>query len=178
MWISLFSRAPQVGKNLPANARDIKDVGSSLGWDLLEEGTGTHSSILAWRIPWTEEPGGPQSIGSQRVGRDWSDLACMHIQFSQHHLLEKAILSPMVWSCHFCGRSFDHMHNGVFLSSLFYSISLICLFLCQYHAVWLLWLCVTCPIFFKHPFPFTAWCILQQISHNIIFTFTWFSMAP
>ena len=70
MWISLFSRAPQVGKNLPANARDIKDVGSSLGWDLLEEGTGTHSSILAWRIPWTEEPGGPQSIGSQRVGRD------------------------------------------------------------------------------------------------------------
>ena len=38
----------------------------SLGWeDPLEEGTGTHSSILAWRIPWTEEPGGPQSTGSQ-----------------------------------------------------------------------------------------------------------------
>ena len=39
---------------------------------------GTHSSILAWRIPWTEEPGGLQSIGSQRIGHDWSDLACMH----------------------------------------------------------------------------------------------------
>ena len=35
----------------------------------------THSSILAWRIPWTEEPGGLQSIGSQRVGHNWSDLA-------------------------------------------------------------------------------------------------------
>ena len=40
------------------------------GEDLLEEGMATHSSILAWRIPWTEEPGGLQSIGSQRVGHD------------------------------------------------------------------------------------------------------------
>ena len=40
-----------------------------LGWeDPLEEGMTTHSSILAWRIPWTEERGGLQSIGSQRVG--------------------------------------------------------------------------------------------------------------
>ena len=37
---------------------------------LLEEGTATHSRILAWRIPWTEEPGGLQSIGSHRVGHD------------------------------------------------------------------------------------------------------------
>ena len=35
-----------------------------------EEGMATHSNILAWRIPWTEEPGGLQSMGSQRVGRD------------------------------------------------------------------------------------------------------------
>ena len=40
-----------------------------------EEGVGIHSSILAWRIPWTEEPGGLQSMGSQRVGRNLSDLA-------------------------------------------------------------------------------------------------------
>ena len=39
----------------------------------------THSSILALRIPWTEEPDGLQSIESQRVGHDWSDLAVMHI---------------------------------------------------------------------------------------------------
>ena len=38
----------------------------------------THSSILGWRIPWTEEPGGLQSVGLQRVRHDWSGLACMH----------------------------------------------------------------------------------------------------
>ena len=43
----------------------------SLGWqDPLEEGMTTHSSILAWRISWTEKPGGLQSMGSQRVGPD------------------------------------------------------------------------------------------------------------
>ena len=42
-----------------------------LGWeDPLEEGKATHSSILAWRIPWTEEPGGLQSMGSQRIAHD------------------------------------------------------------------------------------------------------------
>ena len=41
------------------------------GWeDPLEEGMETHSSILAWRGPWTEEPGGRQSMGSPRVGQD------------------------------------------------------------------------------------------------------------
>ena len=44
----------------------------SLGWeDPLEKGMATHSSILTWRIPWTEEPGKSQSMGSQRVGHDW-----------------------------------------------------------------------------------------------------------
>ena len=43
----------------------------SLGWeDLLEKEMATHSSVLAWRIPWMEEPGGLQSMGSQRVGHD------------------------------------------------------------------------------------------------------------
>ena len=43
----------------------------SLGWeDPLEKGTATRSSILAWRIPWTEEPGGLQSVGLQTVGHD------------------------------------------------------------------------------------------------------------
>ena len=39
--------------------------------DPLENGMATHSSILAWEIPWTEEPGGLQSMGSQRIGYDW-----------------------------------------------------------------------------------------------------------
>ena len=43
----------------------------SLGWeDPLEKEVATHSSILAWRIPWTEEPGGLQSMGRKRVGHD------------------------------------------------------------------------------------------------------------
>ena len=43
----------------------------SLAWeDPLEKGMATHFSVLAWRIPWTEEPGRPQSTGSQRVGHD------------------------------------------------------------------------------------------------------------
>ena len=52
----------------------------SLSWaDPLEEGMATHSSILAWRIPWPEEPGGLQSIGLQRVGHDRCDIAHTHI---------------------------------------------------------------------------------------------------
>ena len=47
------------------------------GEDPLEEGMATHSSILSWRIPWTEEPGGLRFIGLQRVRYYWSDLASM-----------------------------------------------------------------------------------------------------
>ena len=43
--------------------------------DPLEEGMATHSSILAWKIPWTEKPGGLQSMGLQRVRHDWNNLA-------------------------------------------------------------------------------------------------------
>ena len=46
--------------------------------DPVEEGMATHSSILAWRIPCAEEPGRLHSIASQRVRRDWSNLACTH----------------------------------------------------------------------------------------------------
>ena len=46
--------------------------------DPLEEGMVTHSSILTEESPWTEEPGGLQSIGVQRVGHDWNSLTCMH----------------------------------------------------------------------------------------------------
>ena len=58
-------------KNLPVNAGDIREMVQSLGQeDPLEEGMATHSSILAWRIPWTEEPGGLQSMKLQRVRHD------------------------------------------------------------------------------------------------------------
>ena len=54
-------------KNLPINAGDAGDVGSLGQEDPLEWEMATHSSILAWKIPWTEEPGGLQSIGSHKV---------------------------------------------------------------------------------------------------------------
>ena len=53
-------------KNPPASAGDVRDEGLILGRENpLEEGMATHSSILAWRIPWTEEPGGVQFIETQ-----------------------------------------------------------------------------------------------------------------
>ena len=55
-------------KNLPAvQETRVQSLGQE---DPLEEAMATHSSILAWRIPWTEEPGGLQSIGLQRVEHD------------------------------------------------------------------------------------------------------------
>ena len=54
--------------NSPANARDVRDTGSiPRSGRSPEGGHGTHFNILAWRIPWTEEPGGLQSIGSHRI---------------------------------------------------------------------------------------------------------------
>ena len=64
------SQVVLVVKNLPANAGDIRDVGSNPGLDPLEKEMATASSILAWRIPWTEDPRGLQFIASQRVGGD------------------------------------------------------------------------------------------------------------
>ena len=58
----------QMVKNLPATWETwVRSLG---GKDPLEEDMLTHPSILAWRIPWTEKPGGLQSMGSQRVGDD------------------------------------------------------------------------------------------------------------
>ena len=62
------SLVTQTVKNPPARQETRVQ---SLGWeDPLQKGMATHSSILVWEIPWTEEPGGPQSMVSQRVGQD------------------------------------------------------------------------------------------------------------
>ena len=62
--------------------------------DPLGEGMGTNSNILAWRIPWTEEPGGLQSMGSQRVGHDF---ACMHS--AQDGVWDKSVLFLLACEC-------------------------------------------------------------------------------
>ena len=70
------SLVAQTVKNLPA-------MWDTWVWSLdqedpLEKEMATHSSLLPWRAPWTEEPGGLQSMGSQRVGHSWSDRAQLH----------------------------------------------------------------------------------------------------
>ena len=69
-------------KNLPAMQESwVQSLGQE---DPLEMGMATHSSILAWRIPWTEEPGGLQSMGSQRVRHDWVTNTFTFIQNLYH----------------------------------------------------------------------------------------------
>ena len=64
----IASLVAQTVRNLPAMQETrVRSLGED---DPLEKGMAIRSSILAWRIPWTEEPGGPQSIGSQRVRRE------------------------------------------------------------------------------------------------------------
>ena len=65
-----FQQVALVVKNLPADA-DVREMSSIPGsGGPPEEGTTTHSSLLAWRIPWTEEPGGLQSLRAQRIGHN------------------------------------------------------------------------------------------------------------
>ena len=68
-------------KNLPAMQETQETQVWSLGQeDPLEKGMATLSSILAWRIPWTEEPGGLQPMGSQRVRHDWGANTYIHVE--------------------------------------------------------------------------------------------------
>ena len=61
----------------------------------LEECMATHSYILAWKVPWTEEPGGLQSIGSHRVRHNWSDLAHTQATGAQKNILDSFL--PHCW---------------------------------------------------------------------------------
>ena len=74
------SQVALVVKNLPASAGDRRDVGSiPESGRSPEEGMKTHPSVLPWRVPWTEEPGGLQSIGSQRVRHNLTEHT--HLEF-------------------------------------------------------------------------------------------------
>ena len=74
-------------KNLPANAEELRDAGSVPGLGRYpREGNGNPLHILVWRIPWTEEPGGLWSMGSQRVGHNW---ATEHTRMNTYYLLRQ-----------------------------------------------------------------------------------------
>ena len=86
-WILTFSfnyafLVAQMVKNLPAmQETQVQFLGQE---DPLEKGMATQSSILPWRIPWTEEPGGLQSTGSQRVRHDWATNTTTTINLDSH----------------------------------------------------------------------------------------------
>ena len=95
-----------VVKNPPANAGDVRDAGSIPGWGRsLEKGTDTHSSTLAWRTPWTQEPGGLQPMGLQSKTR-LSDYATNDNNSNLWHLSDMKYINmisftpnPMLSSC-------------------------------------------------------------------------------
>ena len=70
----------------------------SLGWENpLENEMATHSSILAWEIPWTEESGRLQSIGLQRVGHEWATLLCLRGILENYYMTEE----KYVWNAEY-----------------------------------------------------------------------------
>ena len=73
----MASQVALVVKNPPASTEDLRDMSSIPGLGRSSGGRHRNPLQLGWRIPWTEEPGGLQSMGSQRVGHNWRDLACM-----------------------------------------------------------------------------------------------------
>ena len=76
------------GKESACNSgRQETQVQSLSQEDPLEKGMATHPSVLAWRIPWTEESDGVQKMGSQRVGHDWA---------TNTHIV------PLIWGCFVC----------------------------------------------------------------------------
>ena len=88
------SLVAQTGKRLP-KTRETRV--RSLGWeDPLEKEMATHSSILAWKIPWTMEPGRLQSMGSQRVGHDWVTSLSLSVTSSRKisYIWDLCPLSP------------------------------------------------------------------------------------
>ena len=83
----------------------------SLGWEDPLEVMAIHSSILAWRIPWTEEPSGVQSIGSQRVGHDWRNRASTHIYTYIHTCIYTYYMYTHIYV--YTHTSYMYMHTHI-----------------------------------------------------------------
>ena len=92
-------RIKQTHKALSFYRGKYKLSRNSIIWILyvctLEKETATHSSIYAWKIPWTEEPGGLQSMGSQRVGHNWATCVCVCVCVCA---LSCSVVSDSLWS--------------------------------------------------------------------------------
>ena len=107
------SLVAQLVRNLPAvQETQVWSLGRE---DPLEKGVATHSDTLAWRIPWTEEPGGLQSMGSQRVGHNCATNFCF--QFSSVHLLSHVWLFATPWIVAWTTSPTPGVHSNSRLSS-------------------------------------------------------------
>ena len=150
MWSKDQSSFPTIHENLglpgvknpPANAGDARNIGLSPGsGGSPGVGNATHSGILAWKIPWTEEPGGLQSMGVQRVGHNrvtWVAGAHLYIQLSQHYLCKKKItVSPLN-----CFSTFVENQMTINVRVYFWAVFCVPLIytfiLCQYHTVFIM----------------------------------------
>ena len=106
--LCLWSHTEKRKKSASLIAQSVKNLPTvqntwvqSLGWeDPLEKEMATHSSILAWRIPWTEDPSGLQSMGSQRVGHD-SLALFLHCDFN-HILVISCLFAKKNFRLHLC----------------------------------------------------------------------------
>ena len=89
----------------------LSDFTFALHFHALEKEIATHSSVLAWRIPETEEPGGLPSMGSHRVGHDWSDLAaaaCYSIPLRLHDFSYYLFTDSYICSAYLLSSWFKH----------------------------------------------------------------------
>ena len=123
------SRVALAVKNLPANAGDARDVSSAPGLGRSPEGAqGNQLQYFAWRIPWTEEPGGLPFIGSQRGGCDLSDLA--HICMPSLELHINGIIYYISGFFHLLNTYEIHLHYFFFWNSVsfFFFLCLIILY--------------------------------------------------
>ena len=97
LWKVEKWKAKEKRKDIPIWMQSFKeeqgDIKSLPQWSMLEKAMATHSSTLACKIPWTEEPGGLPSMGSHRVGHDWSDFTST---FHFHALKEMATHSSVL----------------------------------------------------------------------------------
>ena len=98
------------GSEVKASAWNAGDPGWSLGWeDPMEKEMATHSSTLAWRIPWREEPGRLQSMGSQRVRHDWATSHMTNLDSilksrditlpAKVHLVKAMVFPVVIYGC-------------------------------------------------------------------------------
>ena len=106
-----YNGSSLVTQMVKASAYNAGDPGSIPGSGRSPGEGVTHSSTFAWKIPWTEEPGGPQSVGSQRVGHDWVTSLTHSLTHSTHNKttplfeIQVPLLLQMDGSDDFCDNS-------------------------------------------------------------------------